>query len=89
MLRRLRDVSDRPVIVLSARHDSGDKVRALDSGADDYVTKPFGMDELLARVRTALRHRTATSSLPVRSRRRTWPSTSTSTGSRGTVSRST
>lgn len=58
VLRRLRSFSELPVIVLSARHDSGDKVRALDGGADDYVTKPFTMDELLARVRTALRHRT-------------------------------
>lgn len=57
VLRRLRVVSDLPVIVLSARHDSAEKVRALDAGADDYVTKPFGMDELLARIRTALRHR--------------------------------
>jgi two-component system, OmpR family, KDP operon response regulator KdpE len=44
-----------PIIVLSARTDSGDKVRALDAGADDYVTKPFGMDELLARLRAAVR----------------------------------
>ena len=44
-----------PVIVLSARHGSDDKVEALDVGADDYVTKPFGMDELLARVRAAVR----------------------------------
>src|ERR1700750_769488 len=44
-----------PVIVLSARHLDPAKVRALDAGADDYVTKPFGMDELLARVRAALR----------------------------------
>lgn len=45
-----------PVIVLSARGQEGDKVIALDSGADDYLTKPFGMDELLARMRAALRH---------------------------------
>ena len=44
-----------PVVVLSARHGSDDKVEALDEGADDYVTKPFGMDELLARVRAAVR----------------------------------
>jgi two-component system KDP operon response regulator KdpE len=44
-----------PIVVLSARRDSDDKVRALDVGADDYVTKPFGMDELLARLRAALR----------------------------------
>jgi two-component system KDP operon response regulator KdpE len=55
VLRRIRQVSDVPVIVLSARTDSVDKVEALDEGADDYVTKPFAMDELLARVRVALR----------------------------------
>ena len=55
VLRRLRDVSPVPVIVLSARHDSDDKVEALDAGADDYVTKPFGMDEFLARIRAAVR----------------------------------
>jgi two-component system KDP operon response regulator KdpE len=57
VLRRVRQTSDVPVIVLSARTDSVDKVEALDLGADDYVTKPFGMDELLARVRVALRRR--------------------------------
>jgi two-component system KDP operon response regulator KdpE len=46
-----------PIIVLSARADEGGKVKALDLGADDYVTKPFGIDELLARLRAALRHR--------------------------------
>lgn len=46
-----------PILVLSSRGDEEGKVNALDMGADDYVTKPFGMDELLARVRTALRHR--------------------------------
>jgi two-component system KDP operon response regulator KdpE len=51
----LRGWSSVPIIVLSARTDSTDKVRALDSGADDYVTKPFGMDELLARLRAAVR----------------------------------
>ncbi len=44
-----------PIVVLSARHDSGEKVAALDAGADDYVTKPFGMDELLARIRASVR----------------------------------
>ena len=48
-----------PVIVLSARTDSGDKVQALDAGADDYVTKPFGMDEFLARLRAAARRNAA------------------------------
>jgi two-component system KDP operon response regulator KdpE len=56
VLRRLREVSELPVIVLSARHSSDDKVEALDLGADDYVTKPFGMEELMARIRAALRH---------------------------------
>jgi two-component system KDP operon response regulator KdpE len=51
----LRGWSTVPVIVLSARDQEASKVRALDAGADDYVTKPFGMDELLARVRAALR----------------------------------
>ncbi len=46
-----------PIIVLSSRTDEAGKVRALDLGADDYVTKPFGIDELLARIRAALRHR--------------------------------
>jgi len=55
VLRRVRTSSQVPVIVLSARHGSRDKVEALDVGADDYVTKPFGMDELLARVRAAVR----------------------------------
>jgi two-component system KDP operon response regulator KdpE len=45
-----------PIVVLSSRGDEGAKVQALDLGADDYVTKPFGMDELLARIRAALRH---------------------------------
>lgn len=55
VLRRLRQVSTTPVVVLSARHESDDKVEALDEGADDYVTKPFGMEELMARVRAGLR----------------------------------
>jgi two-component system KDP operon response regulator KdpE len=56
-LRDLRTWSQVPVIVLSARVDEADKVAALDSGADDYLTKPFGVGELLARVRAALRRR--------------------------------
>jgi two-component system KDP operon response regulator KdpE len=56
VLQRLREWLAAPVIVLSARHQESQKVQALDSGADDYVTKPFGMAELLARMRTALRH---------------------------------
>jgi two-component system KDP operon response regulator KdpE len=57
LIRGIRAVSKVPIIVLSVREDEAGKVRALDDGADDYVTKPFGIDELLARVRTALRHR--------------------------------
>ena len=57
VLRRIRESSLVPVVILSVRGDEKGKVGALDLGADDYVTKPFGMDELLARVRTALRHR--------------------------------
>jgi len=54
-----------PIIVLSARDAQADKVAALDAGADDYVTKPFGMDELLARVRAALRRATRPDAAPV------------------------
>lgn len=57
VLAGLRGWSDIPVIVLSARTDSSDKIEALDAGADDYITKPFGMDEFLARLRVALRRR--------------------------------
>lgn len=56
VVRRLREWSATPVIVVSARGDERDKVQALDLGADDYLTKPFGMGELLARIRVALRH---------------------------------
>jgi DNA-binding response OmpR family regulator len=54
-LERIRDLSDVPVVMLSARGEELEKVRALRSGADDYVTKPFGRQELLARVETVLR----------------------------------
>ena len=54
-LRRLRTFSDVPVVVLTARDRQHDKIEALDAGADDYVTKPFGMDEFLARIRAAVR----------------------------------
>jgi len=58
VIRCLRDQgSALPIIVLSSRTDEAGKVEALDLGADDYVTKPFGVDELLARIRAALRHR--------------------------------
>ena len=53
--RQIREFSEAPIIVLSVMGEEHDKVRALDAGADDYVTKPFGMEELLARVRVALR----------------------------------
>ena len=55
VLRRLRAFSDVPVIVLTARDEQSEKVRSLDAGADDYVTKPFDTEELLARIRAALR----------------------------------
>jgi two-component system KDP operon response regulator KdpE len=58
VIRGLRGWTRVPIIVLSARQASGEKVEALDAGADDYVTKPFGMDELLARVRAAVRRAT-------------------------------
>src|SRR2546425_2771212 len=55
LCRRIRAMSSVPIIVLSVKGEERTKVEALDSGADDYVTKPFGIDELLARVRAALR----------------------------------
>jgi len=55
LCRRIREVSAVPIIVLSVKGEERSKVEALDSGADDYVTKPFGIDELMARVRAALR----------------------------------
>lgn len=62
VVQEMRAWSHVPVIVLSARGDERDKVTALDLGADDYLTKPFGMNELLARLRVALRHRPETAS---------------------------
>ena len=56
ILRSVREWSSMPVIVVSARTHEKDKVEALDLGADDYITKPFGTSELLARIRTAIRH---------------------------------
>ncbi len=56
VIRRLREWTAVPIIVLSARGQEGDKIAALDAGADDYVSKPFGVGELLARMRVALRH---------------------------------
>src|SRR5229473_1518599 len=55
LCRLLRAVSEVPIIVLSVRGEEATKVEALDAGADDYITKPFGMDELLARIRATLR----------------------------------
>jgi len=56
VIRRIREWSPMPIVVLSARIQERSKIEALDAGADDYVTKPFGVGELLARVRVALRH---------------------------------
>jgi two-component system KDP operon response regulator KdpE len=56
VIEKLREWSIVPVIVISAREQEGDKIKALDRGADDYLTKPFGAGELLARIRAALRH---------------------------------
>src|SRR5262245_57739359 len=56
VIRRIREWSPMPILVLSARAQERSKIEALDAGADDYVTKPFGIGELLARVRVALRH---------------------------------
>jgi two-component system KDP operon response regulator KdpE len=60
--QQLREWTDLPVIILSAHENETEKVAALDSGADDYLTKPFGVDELLARIRVALRHSVKTRS---------------------------
>jgi two-component system KDP operon response regulator KdpE len=57
LIGRIRALGPVPIVVLSSRGDEAAKVKALDSGADDYVTKPFGADELMARIRAALRHR--------------------------------
>lgn len=56
IIKQVREFSSVPIIVISARTQESEKVNALDKGADDYITKPFGTDELLARIRTALRH---------------------------------
>ena len=65
VLRGLRGWTDVPVVVLSARDDEREKVRALDAGADDYVSKPFGLDELLARLRAAQRRSRPAAESPV------------------------
>jgi two-component system KDP operon response regulator KdpE len=64
VLRRIRERSGVPVIVLSARQQADDKVEALDEGADDYVSKPFSIDELMARVRAAIRRSAPDSDAP-------------------------
>lgn len=56
VIKKVREWSDMPIIVVSARDDNQEKVKALDNGADDYLTKPFSASELLARIRVALRH---------------------------------
>jgi Response regulators consisting of a CheY-like receiver domain and a winged-helix DNA-binding domain len=63
--RRTREWSKVPIIILSVREQEDDKIAALDAGADDYLTKPFGMGELLARIRTVLRRQSNVSSEPV------------------------
>jgi two-component system KDP operon response regulator KdpE len=65
VVRGLRGWSEVPIVVLSVRDAEPEKVAALDAGADDYVTKPFGMDELLARLRAAVRRRTPVAETPV------------------------
>lgn len=66
VLRRIRRQTNLPVIMLTARDYVGDKVAGLDSGADDYITKPFEIEELLARIRVVLRHKKNSQSVPVR-----------------------
>jgi two-component system KDP operon response regulator KdpE len=63
--RRLREWSQVPVIILSVRDQELDKIAALDAGADDYLTKPFGVGELLARIRTVLRRQTSGAAEPI------------------------
>ncbi|PSK85993.1 two-component system KDP operon response regulator KdpE [Murinocardiopsis flavida] len=65
VIKGLRGWTAVPIIVLSARHSAGEKVQCLDAGADDYVTKPFGMDELLARMRAAARRAVHVEEAPV------------------------
>jgi two-component system KDP operon response regulator KdpE len=63
--RRLREWSQIPILILSVREQEGDKIAALDAGADDYLTKPFGVGELIARLRAALRRSAQADSAPV------------------------
>jgi len=63
--RRVREWSQTPIIMLSARHDVGEKVKCLNNGADDYITKPFGINELRARVRAVLRRAQTGGTVPI------------------------
>jgi two-component system KDP operon response regulator KdpE len=65
VIERVREWTKVPIVVLSARGQEKDKVSALDSGADDYLTKPFGVEELMARIRVALRHTSKTDGEPL------------------------
>jgi len=65
VIQSLREWTKTPIIILSARERENDKIIALDAGADDYLTKPFGMGELLARIRAALRHIAGVQNEPV------------------------
>ena len=65
VIHELREWTQTPIVVLSVREQEEEKIKALDAGADDYITKPFGMGELLARIRVALRHVTKTEDEPV------------------------
>jgi len=65
VIKQLREWSQVPVIILSVKEQEEDKIKALDAGADDYITKPFGMGELLARIRVALRHAAKSEDEPI------------------------
>ncbi|WP_042331819.1 response regulator [Desulfosporosinus orientis] len=65
VVRQLREWTKVPIIILSVKEQESDKIAALDFGADDYVTKPFGMGELLARIRAAIRHTAGTDEQPI------------------------
>lgn len=73
VIRKLRSWTETPIIVVSARSDDRDKIEALDAGADDYLTKPFSVDELLARIRVACARRAMTKAVPVSSGLCQWP----------------
>jgi two-component system KDP operon response regulator KdpE len=65
VIHRLREWTQTPIIILSVREQESDKIKALDAGADDYITKPFSMGELLARIRVAMRHAAKTDDEPI------------------------